>query len=102
MGDQVVSCEVVGRWEDWNNTIFSSFPLAFFISLPSARGEDKLTVRLVHLAESGWRWVEFEGCRNTVEAVVDKVNHLLEMRQTPARKQRKDYLENKKKKSIKI
>jgi len=72
--DQVVSCEVVGR------------------------GEDKLTVRLVHLAESGWRWVEFEGCRNTVEAVVDKVNHLLEMRQTPARKQRKDYLENKEKK----
>jgi len=72
--DQVVSCEVVGR------------------------GEDRLTVRLVHLAESGWRWVEFEGCRNTVEAVVDKVNHLLEMRQTPARKQRKDYLENKEKK----
>jgi len=76
--DQVVSCEVVGR------------------------GEDRLTVRLVHLAESGWRWVEFEGCRNAVEAVVDKVNHLLEMRQTPARKQRKDYLENKKKKSSKI
>ena len=38
------------------------------------RGEDKLTVRLVHLAESGWRWVEFEGCRNTVEAVVDKAS----------------------------
>ena len=29
-------------------------------------------MRLVHLAESGWRWVEFEGCRNAVEAVVDK------------------------------
>ena len=72
--DQVVSCEVVGR------------------------GEDRLTVRLVHLAESGWRYVEFEGGRHTVEAVVDKVNHLLEMRQTPARKQRKDYLENKEKK----
>lgn len=61
-------------------------------------GEDRLTVRLVHLADSGWRWVEFEGSRSAVEAVVDKVNHLLEMRQTPARKQRKEYLENKEKK----
>jgi hypothetical protein len=52
----------------------------------------------VHLADSGWRWVEFEGSRSAVEAVVDKVNHLLEMRQTPARKQRKEYLENKEKK----
>ena len=61
--DQVVSCEVVGRWVkkffSFNNPSFG-------------RGEDRLTVRLVHLAESGWRWVEFEGCRNTVEAVVDK------------------------------
>ena len=39
------------------------------------RGEDRLTVRLVHLADSGWRWVEFEGSRGTVEAVVDKVRH---------------------------
>jgi len=75
--EAVVSCEVVGR------------------------GEDRLTVRLVHLADSGWRWVEFEGSRGTVEAVVDKVSHLLEMRHTPARKQRKEYLENKERKKSK-
>ena len=62
--DQVVSCEVVGRWKDCSETVTTIFP--------SGRGEDRLTVRLVHLAESGWRWVEFEGCRNAVEAVVDK------------------------------
>ena len=88
--EAIVSCEVVGRG-----------------------GEDRLTVRMVHLADSGWRWVEFEGSRGTVEALVDKVrqihfeevllgdiqvNHLLEMRLTPARKQRKEYLENKERK----
>ena len=69
--DQVVSCEVVGRCKD--NLIGASLK-HLFKSFVLDRGEDKLTVRLVHLAESGWRWVEFEGCRNTVEAVVDKAS----------------------------
>ena len=90
-------------WTKWSAARWSAGgwkdnPLKITLDTFFLRGEDRLTVRLVHLAESGWRWVEFEGCRNTVEAVVDKVNHLLEMRQTPARKQRKDYLENKEKK----
>lgn len=74
--DNIVSCQVVGR----------------------NQGEERLVMKLVHLAESGWRWIEFEGSRETIDAVVDKVNHLLDMRQSEARKLRKEYLDNKEKK----
>ena len=47
---------------------------------------------------SGWRWTEFEGERETVGAVISKVNHLMDMRQSEARKLRREYLENKEKK----
>jgi len=73
--DNIVSCEVVDK-----------------------QGEDRQVFKMVYLTESGWRWTEFEGEKDTVEAVVDKVNHLLEMRQSEARKLRKEYLENKEKK----
>eukprot|EP00090_Calanus_glacialis_P016026 TRINITY_DN25140_c0_g1_i1.p1 TRINITY_DN25140_c0_g1~~TRINITY_DN25140_c0_g1_i1.p1 ORF type:complete len:510 (-),score=242.31 TRINITY_DN25140_c0_g1_i1:56-1585(-) len=73
--DSIVSCEVVDK-----------------------QGEDRKMFKMVYLTESGWRWTEFEGETDTVDAVVDKVNHLLEMRQSEARKLRKEYLENKEKK----
>jgi len=73
--DNIVSCEVVEK-----------------------QGEDRKVFKMVYLTDSGWRWTEFEGEKDTVDAVVDKVNHLLEMRQSEARKLRKEYLENKEKK----
>ena len=73
--DNIVSCEVVDK-----------------------QGEDRLVFKMIYLTDSGWRWTEFEGERDTVQAVVDKVNHLLDMRQSEARKLRKEYLENKEKK----
>jgi len=73
--DSIVSCEVVDK-----------------------QGEERQVFKMVYLTESGWRWTEFEGEKDTVGAVVDKVNHLLEMRQSEARKLRKEYLENKEKK----
>jgi len=73
--DNIVSCEVVDK-----------------------QGEDRQVFKMIYLTDSGWRWTEFEGERDTVQAVVDKVNHLLDMRQSEARKLRKEYLENKEKK----
>jgi len=73
--DNIVSCEVVDK-----------------------QGEDRQVFKMIYLTESGWRWTEFEGEKDTVETVVDKVNHLLDMRQSEARKLRKEYLENKEKK----
>jgi len=72
--DNVVSCEVVER---------------------RPRGD---VFKMVYLTEGGWRTHEFEGEGATVAAVVEKVNHLLDMRQSEARKMRKEYLENKEKK----
>lgn len=72
--DNVVSCEVVER---------------------RPRGD---VFKMVYLTEGGWRTHEFEGEGTTVAAVVEKVNHLLDMRQSEARKMRKEYLENKEKK----
>ena len=40
----------------------------------------------------------FEGDREIVEAIIGKINHLIEMKQSQARKLRKEYLENKEKK----
>jgi len=73
--DSIVSCEVVDK-----------------------QGDERKVFKMVYLTDSGWRWTEFEGEKDTVDAVVDKVNHLLEMRQSEARKLRKEYLENKEKK----
>ena len=53
---------------------------------------------MVYLTEGGWRTHEFEGDRVTVDRIVEKVNHLMDMRQSEARKIRKEYLENKEKK----
>jgi len=74
--DNIVSCQVVSR----------------------NQGDERLVMKLVHLADSGWRWIEFEGVKETIEGVVEKVNHLLDMSQSEARKLRKEYLENKEKK----
>jgi len=74
--DNIVSCQIANR----------------------NQGDERLVMKLVHLADSGWRWIEFEGARETIEAVVEKVNHLLDSRQSEARKLRKEYLENKEKK----
>ena len=73
--DNIVSCEVV-----------------------SGQTEERKVFKMIYLTESGWRWTEFEGESDTVDAVIGKVNHLLDLRQTQARKLRKEYLENKEKK----
>ena len=73
--DNIVSCEVVDR-----------------------AGEERQVFKMIYLTDSGWRGTEVEGERETVEAVIGKVKHLIEMKQTEARKLRKDYLEIKEKK----
>ena len=73
--DNIVSCEVVDR-----------------------AGEERQVFKMIYLTDSGWRGQEFEGEAVTVDTVVKKVNHLIDMRQTEARKLRKEYLENKEKK----
>ena len=76
--DNIVSCEVV---ED--------------------QGEGRKVFKMIYLTDSGWRWNEFEGDTDTVDAVIGKINHLIEMIQSEPRKLRKEYLENKEKKKSK-
>lgn len=66
-----------------------------------SEGEERKVFKMVYLTDSGWRWTEFEGEKDTVDAVIGKINHLIEMRQSQARKLRKEYLENKEKKKNK-
>lgn len=77
--DSVVSCEVVDKQGTEEREVF----------------------KLIYLTDSGWRWTEFEGEKETVGAVIAKINHLIETRQSHARKLRKEYLENKEKKKSK-
>jgi hypothetical protein len=53
---------------------------------------------LVWLAEGGWRQQDFEADVETVGAVVQKLNHLLDLRQSEARRLRREYLDQKEKK----
>jgi hypothetical protein len=76
--DHVVSCEVVERG----------------VRGPAGRQ----IFRLVWLTEGGWRQQEFEADVETVAAVVQKLNHLLDLRQSEARRLRREYLEQKEKK----
>ena len=76
--DNIVSCEVV-----------------------ETQGENRKVFKMTFLTDSGWRWNEFEGDNDTVETVIGKINHLIEMIQTEPRKLRKEYLENKEKKKNK-
>ena len=57
--------------------------------------------RMVYLSESGWGQRDFEADSETAGAVVQKLNYLLDLRQSNARKQRKEYLVNKEKKKLK-
>ena len=76
--DNIVSCEVVEN-----------------------QGENRKVFKMTFLTDSGWRWNEFEGDTDTVDTVIEKINHLIEMIQTEPRKLRKEYLENKEKKKNK-
>ena len=76
--DNIVSCEVV-----------------------ESQGEERKVFKMIYLTDSGWRWNEFEGDTDTVDAVIGKINHLIEMIQSEPRKLRKEYLENKEKKKSK-
>ena len=58
--------------------------------------------RLVWLAEGGWRQQDFEADAETVAAVVQKLNHLLDLRQSEARRMRREYLEQKEKKKARL
>ena len=77
--DHIVSCDVVAR-----------------------HGEDRQVFKMVYLTDSDggqrWRAEVFEGDREIVEAIIGKINYLIEMKQSQARKLRKEYLENKEKK----
>ena len=82
--DRVVSCEVVeqrGR---------------------GGPGGGRQVFRLVWLAEGGWRQQDFEADAETVAAVVQKLNHLLDLRQSEARRMRREYLEQKEKKKARL
>ena len=57
--------------------------------------------RMVYLSDSGWGQRDFEADSETARAVVQKLNYLLDLRQSNARKQRKEYLINKEKKKLK-
>lgn len=53
---------------------------------------------MVYLSDSGWGQRDFEADSLTAAEVVQKLNYLLDLRQSTARKQRKEYLLNKEKK----
>ena len=53
------------------------------------------------MSDSGWGQRDFEADSETARAVVQKLNYLLDLRQSNARKQRKEYLINKEKKKLK-
>jgi len=75
--DAVVSCEIVERKQKVDRDVF----------------------RMVYLSDSaGWGQRDFEADTQTAAEVVQKLNYLLDLKQSLARKQRKEYLLNKEKK----
>ena len=51
-----------------------------------------------YLSDNGWGQRDFEADSETAAEVVQKLNYLLDLKQSNARKQRKEYLINKEKK----
>ena len=57
---------------------------------------------MVYLSDSGWGQRDFEANSQTAAEVVQKMNYLLDLKQSAARKQRKQYLQNKEKKKERL
>ena len=54
------------------------------------------------MSDSGWGQRDFEADAETAVEVVQKLNYLLDLGQSAARKQRKEYLLNKEKKKERL
>jgi len=78
--DVVVSCEIIDSKQKGNRDVF----------------------RMVYLSDSGWGQRDFEANSQTAAEVVQKMNYLLDLKQSVARKQRKQYLQNKEKKKERL
>jgi len=78
--DVVVSCEILENKQKGNRDVF----------------------RMVYLSDNGWGQRDFEANSQTAAEVVQKMNYLLDLKQSTARKQRKEYLQNKEKKKERL
>jgi len=83
--DKVVSCEIVEKSKGGSGGL-------------SAR----VVFRMVYLSDSGWGHKDFESDREVAQEVVQKLNYLLDQKQSAAREQRREYLQNKQKKRERI
>jgi len=85
----------------WSKQKAVSYALDIVVSceiLEKRQRGDRVCFRMVYLSDSGWGQRDFEADSLTAAEVVQKLNYLLDLRQSTARKQRKEYLLNKEKK----
>lgn len=80
--DKVVSCEIMEK--------------------SKAGLSARVVFRMVYLSDSGWGHKDFESDREVAQEVVQKLNYLLDQKQSVARDQRREYLQNKQKKRERI
>lgn len=80
--DKVVSCDIL----DKNKSGLSS----------------RVIFRMVYLSDSGWAHKDFEAEREVANEVVQKLGYLLDQKQSVARQQRREYMQNKVKKRERV
>jgi len=80
--DKVVSCDMV----DKNKSGLSN----------------RVVFRMVYLSDSGWAHKDFEAEREVANEVVQKLGYLLDQKQSVAREQRREYMQNKLKKRERV
>eukprot|EP00088_Acartia_fossae_P031774 TRINITY_DN3258_c0_g1_i2.p1 TRINITY_DN3258_c0_g1~~TRINITY_DN3258_c0_g1_i2.p1 ORF type:complete len:548 (+),score=138.78 TRINITY_DN3258_c0_g1_i2:651-2294(+) len=88
--DKVVSCEILKK-----SKVVGS-------GSPAGDMNPRVVFRMVYLSDSGWGHKDFESDREVAEEVVQKLNYLLDQKQSTARDNRREYLQNKQKKRERI